>query len=240
MKELKEALIKMQEAIDLLQKVALLKDSNGNYIHTDQEPMKIQDLAVKVDSLREANFVTNHIGAKQFDGHIIGQYIGEETCVIYLDLPFDSGYAEYGTLDTLIPGYTAVDFEFWTAQVGLDVPDFVMTSEDGVDLYEGDRGVEVINADEWVIGKNHIISSGSPDYFSKCRLCFKNREAAEEFIIQQNKPKLPVLIKVYPGCKIELNKLTLRIHIEDKYSSVSREFSASFIKGLLKQMDALQ
>lgn len=186
MKELKEALIKMQEALELLQKVALLKDSNGNYINTDQEPMKIKYLAVKVDSLREANFVTNHIGAKQFDGHKMGQYIGEETCVIYLDLPFDSGYAEYGTLDALIPGCTAVDFEFWAAQVGLDVPEFVMTSEDGVDLYEGDRGVEVIRDDVWFVGKNHIISSGSADYFSKGRLCFKHMESTEEFVIQSN------------------------------------------------------
>lgn len=94
-------------------------------------------------------------------------------------------------------GYKIIPFADFAAEVGIDVPAFVLTSEDEVDLYEGDGYWSVWLEDrKWALNVNSPFSMSSEKssvtHPNECK-AFSTKEAAEAWIAKANKPKEIVL-----------------------------------------------
>lgn len=95
------------------------------------------------------------------------------------------GHSQAGYYD--VHGYKIIAFADFAAEVGIKVPVFVMTSEDGVPLYKGDTAHHVrrkfyANGVEYN-GTFTITGNGVSGYV------FSSYEAAEMWIREQNRPK---------------------------------------------------
>lgn len=87
-------------------------------------------------------------------------------------------------------GYTIIPFSDFAAEVGISVPMFVCTSEDGVDLYEGDDfSYAFIGEDKkWQLGRptRKIVKGDKNQNWLKN---FSTKQAAELWIKEANKTK---------------------------------------------------
>lgn len=112
-------------------------------------------------------------------------------------------------------GYTIIQFSDFAKETGIEVPVFIMKSEDGVDLYEGDKfwWAELINfvkRDEWVLAYHE--DSGDKHQFvfkfnfsdskvvtnHKQNKAFSTKQSAEKWIAEMNKPKFITVSKDSP------------------------------------------
>lgn len=148
---------------------------------------------------REAQIVADYLKLKG-----VGHFDGEIS--VYLE---ENGHElmpenlQWDFTPNVNPRYTIIPFSDFAAEVGIKVPVFVMTSEEGVPLYEGDKLFEVnkmwnsekwylVNADNgkgyWIVRpKSEKWKLGEKDgYISKA---FSTKEAAEAWILEANKPK---------------------------------------------------
>lgn len=160
------------------------------------EPMKPEKFALKIVNRMQAKVVADYLG----------------TLPTYPTYPFYT-YNQNGCyfecdIDRLPAGYTEIDFEFWTAQKGVDVPEFIMVSEDGERLYFGDKFWHVVYIKrKWSINTSigydnnaftfdqgnfncHFVLT-KPDH----NKAFASRSAAEKWVEEQNMPK-EVIIQV--------------------------------------------
>lgn len=91
--------------------------------------------------------------------------------------------------------YTIIPFPDFASEVGIEVPVFVMLSEDGVDLYEGDKYFRAGRSGPYASGDYIIYETESlkKHHFVCCYpdsdKAFSTKEAAEAWIKEQNKPK---------------------------------------------------
>jgi len=125
---------------------------------------------------------------------LLNTYLGlnlstPSTYPVYYDADKKYGSYSYTTKQKLI------SFAGFAKEIGIKVPKFIIKSEDGVDLYEGDDlyTAKLCNG-EWVYDDYH----GQPYNISKNSLvvreqdeykAFSTREAAEKWIAEMNKPK---------------------------------------------------
>lgn len=152
--------------------------------------------AIQVNNEREFKLLMEHYESKGWNP--LSKCPIEELIRLNTPKPFLTwGYEnEFCALRTLHEqeGYKIIPFSDFAAEVGIKVPVFVLRSEDGVDLYEGD---EITLVWEKVKGSGKYGSSNST-IESKCEytsMVFSSREAAEEWIKDQNKPKEITLFK---------------------------------------------
>lgn len=102
-------------------------------------------------------------------------------------------------------GYKIIPFQDFAAEIGVEVPVFVMTSEDGVDLYEQDFYYTAIYRDEWHLDSHACSHKTGGDRnkfvmdkgrkFNNNLKAFSTKEAAEAWIKEQNKPKEIIVSK---------------------------------------------
>jgi len=131
---------------------------------------------------------------------------------------------------TIIDGTRVVDFADFAAEVGIKPPVFVLTSEDGVPIYEGDE--------HWVAELNPIFKKWSVKLLQTERgslnlhvanpysirdtvdhKSFSTKEAAEKFCKEQNKPKEIVF---------EHNTVTITV-TENGFNTVAKSDDRSFV-----------
>jgi len=184
-------------------------NTNGDYVYSwvktydwsgkwaeivKDEPLKVEKIAVKVNNEREKKTINDWMG---FEFAVKANGYGYPIFIKAYNNGFFASKHDAERLD-----YTIVDFDFFCAQKGIEAPKPILKSEDGVDLYEGDRLFEAnrnlngswyITSGEsgrgyWTV-KNRADkwSLGAPEgYESKA---FSTKEAAEKWVENKNKPK---------------------------------------------------
>lgn len=86
--------------------------------------------------------------------------------------------------------YKIIPFSDFAAEVGIKVPVFVMTSEDGAPLYEGDEYHCAYSINGWRYkGKFNAGPIITPIGYPNTHKAFSTYDAAESWIQEQNKPK---------------------------------------------------
>lgn len=174
-------------------------------------------VAIQVNNEREFKLLMEHYeskGWKWCDGDDVLTYANYAiTTIVYPALieyndsfGFNTNKDNY---DKIIP------FADFAKEVGITPPVFIMKSEDGVDLYEGDEQF-VANKDEedkWFLLKHgRTIMVG--DEKSTWLRVFSTIESAEKWIEEQNKPKHATVKlyrhKEYKSAEVTNNKITIR------------------------------
>jgi len=124
--------------------------------------------------------------------------------------------------------YTIIPFSDFATEVGITVPVFVMTSEDGVPLYEGDgyyRACDIGSKGKW-----QLITIGGSDptsgkltashrmSFSDNERIFSTKEAAEKWCKEQNKPK-SIMVSEFSQYPVEVTakKFTIKCGNSDNH-----------------------
>lgn len=156
--------------------------------------------AIAVNNEREFKLLMEHYESKRWVG--TG---GAPAVLIYSILnnsKFPKRISYHDSFDSYLDGdsdfereqYQAVTFADFAAELGIKVPVFVMKSEDGVDLYEGDRYAHAYRHkgdDRWSLGVSQL--KFTKDRQAVCNpkevKAFSTKEAAEKWIAEQNKPK---------------------------------------------------
>lgn len=168
--------------------------------------------AIQINNKREFKLLMEHYKQKLW----YGPWIEIEKYPYYIDYKND-----FDSAQTTSPfdrkGETIIPFSDFAAEVGITVPVFVMRSQDGVDLYEGDDYYRVCRVDgvwELCSGIGHFTSNDL-----KLKPAFKSawfsiKEATEKWITEQNKPKHATIAlyrhKDYKSAEITLDKITIR------------------------------
>lgn len=144
-----------------------------------------------------------------------------------------------------IADYKIIPFTDFAAEVGINVPVFVMKSEDGVDLYEGYKEVVFVTRknQETGIWDDPLQKCMAPDVCDKLKneghrvRGFSTKEASEKWIEEQNKPK-EISLSNMPnlGIKVFAVKNGIRIG-KGFYSNV---YKVEEVKGWLTAWKSLQ
>lgn len=137
-------------------------------------------------------------------------------------------------------GYKIIAFTDFAKELDIEVPVFILKSEDGFDLYEGD-GYHLVSINfldsKWEYKKtvgNPTISEHNPAYYKPAHnKAFSTKEAAEKWVAENNKPqsiklhsdtKAPVTVyKNYVDFDIS-NKQILRCNkkeVEEIYAALN-------------------
>jgi len=82
-------------------------------------------------------------------------------------------------------GYSIIPFADFAKEVGITVPVFILKSEDGVDLYEGDQAHHVFQG-HGSLGYGGLYNI---KHFLLVGKAFSTKKAAESWIEEQNKPR---------------------------------------------------
>lgn len=107
--------------------------------------------------------------------------------------------------------WTFIPFSVFAEEVGIEVPKFIMVSEDGVDLYEGDEYFAVSN-DSKIFPCTNLTSLHTVVIRSEVAKAFSTKEAAEAWIAEHNKPK-EIRLKLDGGEAI-ISKDKIRVHLD--------------------------
>jgi len=155
-----------------------------------------------------------------FDGEMETRNMKFPTCVYYKDK-----YARSSESNAIDHGYTIIPFEGFAKEKGIDVPVYIMDSEDGVPLYCGDNAHAVYrkyeggkNQGDWYYDGRIPLKSGIQYTFMEIESvdkskAFSTKEAAEKWVEEQNKPK-EVVVKLHGGytVRVEKDKATFAIN----------------------------
>lgn len=218
----------IREAVEIGENVVFSTREAAEKWIFEQKPKSILEgeVLIEVNKEREFKLLMDHYESK-----------GWVWCDGDAPLSYGSDIVTFPSLiayrDRFFVGGSPLDkipFSDFAAEVGIKVPVVVMTSEDGVPLYEGDKLFEVnkmwnsekwylVNADNgkgyWIVRqKSEKWNLGEKDgYVSKA---FSSKEAAEEWILEANKPKHKE-VKIFNGgtARVYTDAITLnRIKIK--------------------------
>lgn len=190
MNTLREALDKLEEAKEMLSKA----------IQNSLQPESILSVkcAIQGSNEREFKLLMEHYEAKGWkwlDGHSPTDWTPEETrCGVYpILISFEDGF--HYTVSNEIEDCKTINFESFASEFGIKVPVFIMKSEDGVDLFEGDsywragRCKPNATGDFVVFETEDLKSCHFVCCYPDTDKAFSTRKSAEEWIKEQNKPK---------------------------------------------------
>jgi len=210
MNELKEALAKLEEAKQMLSE-AINNSLKGKSILSGK-------CAIQVNNEREFKLLMEHYeskGWRSWEGDLPTEckFPKYDSLISYSDSfvypntksPYitDKKSKEYKVFNSTF--YRVIPFSDFAAEVGIKPPVFVLTSEDGVPLYEGDdwwcatneyennKGIWTLwnpNEDGYKLSFNSVCF---PDKYGANYKAFSTKEAAEAWIKEQNKPKCVIL-----------------------------------------------
>lgn len=157
------------------------------------EPVKRSILdgkvAIRVDNEREFKLLMEHYESKGWKWAT-----GADPLLKDINFKFPNLIKYHDRIQHSAGGdaYIGVSFSDFAAEVGITVPKFIMKSEDGVDLYEGDDHsvVTLCLSGEWsYAGDQKLAKSQMVVSESNRAKAFSTREAAEKWIEEQNRPK---------------------------------------------------
>ena len=207
-------------------------DSIGRYVYiagkwaeiiAEEKPKSILDgkVVIQVNNEREFKLLMEHFeskgwilnnGIKPTDQEFSGK------CWVTYKNRSDFKYREEYLDITVIP------FSEFAKEVSIEVPKFIMKSEDGVDLYEGDEYVYVLFAGgKWSISTSNFCGMYSYSFCIKERKtskAFHSKENALKWIDEQNKPK-EIKASLYFGHEVIINSYKSEIRIMDADKEVS-------------------
>jgi hypothetical protein len=127
MTELKDALLKMQEAIELLQKVC--KQQLG----LEDEPLKVEKVAVRVNNEREFKILMKHydeLGWIAFSSATPKEIMDFNKTTPLLTWTYHDRFFAIRSLNNGVD-YKIIDFDFFCAQKGIDYnPNEILLFED--------------------------------------------------------------------------------------------------------------
>lgn len=196
MNTLREKLEKMEVAI------TELKEAIKMEVKPDLLSGKV---AIEVNNEREFKLLMEHYESKGWSEHI--KYNHPNFGTTHHIIEYSDGYLRIDESNIIATvQYKIISFSDFAAEVGIKVPVFVMTSEDGADLYSGMEmyGVKFNPSLKiWALNGFHL--EGMPFVLTdaKCEpdedfpyltcssrnKAFSTREAAEAWILEANKPK---------------------------------------------------
>ena len=194
-----------------------LKDTWAEIVHPEPEKAGLLDgkCAIQVSNEREFKLLMDHYEGKGWKW-CSGLKPNENVKVKF---PTSIFYGNEFYWD-LCDGTNEVTFEDFAKEVGIDVPVYIMDSEDGVPLYHYDDYHWVHynqNKSTWIYREvvyNSAPSASNPAFCDpKNSKAFHSKEAAEAWIKEQNKPK-EVIVKLHGGytVRVEKDKATFAIN----------------------------
>lgn len=156
--------------------------------------------AIQVNNGREFELLMQHMHSKgwKWNG---GDKItsGYTPCS---DFPFSVWYEDECAWDNVEVGEdrTLIQFADFAKEVGIEVPIFVMMSEDGVSLFEGDDYHRVQFGNKWYYAHkaDALNLTDCVMITPESNKAFSTKEAAEKWIKEQNKPKEIIVAKNSP------------------------------------------
>jgi hypothetical protein len=177
--------------------------------------------AIAVNNEREFKLLMEHYEEREWCSKIgnkpssfsydVGLFPAYNDKFIFLEVGCNKGF------DPKKRGYTIIPFADFAAECGIEVPVFVLQSEDGVSLYVGDDYCLACLIDgSWELsnGISHFTTNDlhlKPAFKS---VWFSTREAAEVWIKEQNSPKHATIAlfrsKDYKSAEITPDKITIR------------------------------
>lgn len=174
--------------------------------YSKDDPLKVEKIAVKVNNEREFNILMRHYDSLGWKG-ALGTNATLCTLSDGLDIiEYNDNFRllEVGCDQGFDPeqnGYTVIEFDFFCAQKGIPVRKLILTSVDGVDLYEKDNCYVVVckSSNKWILDYHSDGSDGDEFIFratdngkfynSEEQKVFADKSVAEKWIEKQNKPK---------------------------------------------------
>jgi len=184
MTELKDVLLKMQEAIELLQKVG------RQQLRLEDEPLKVEKVAVRVNNEREFKILMKHyneLGWIAFSSATPKEIVDFNKTTPLLTWTYHDRFFAIRSLSDSVD-YKIIDFDFFCAQKGIANPKPILTTEDGVDIYDKSRLIFTVknHCDGWYHnGCNHANTTlaNKPEYFK----FFYSKEAADKWLERHNR-----------------------------------------------------
>lgn len=193
--------------------------------------------AVQVNNEREFKLLMQHMNSKGWVWNDKSSPLSEFST--WTEFPFRVWYEDnfaYG--EAVEDDYRKlIPFADFAAEIGIEIPKFIIKSEDNVDLYEGDEYHEasfstMVNEWQYIKGKNHFLSSDHRVAVEPVHnKAFSTKEAAEKWI-RENNPK--DIIIDHTGGNIAINKLTVTFNTDE------RCFSAQYFKKIVDAFNSLQ
>ena len=187
MNELKEALAKLEEAKQMLSEA--IKNSLGH------KTILSGKCAIAVNNEREFKLLMDDYSKKNwktFTGLSVEKITDVWSKSKYpMFITYNDGFESWYNRCPI----ETIPFSDFAAEVGITVPVFVMNSEDGVPLYEGDKysvAHRSYTGNKWALLSFRGDCTYSIETNSVClesERFFSTKEAAEAWIKEQNKPK---------------------------------------------------
>lgn len=223
-----------------------------------KQPSILDDkVAIQVNNEREFKLLMEHYENKGFKSHATHKIFLDTYNITssFSEVPTAVSYCEYFGHSKLSywkeNEWKIILFTEFAKEVGITPPLFIMKSEDGVDLYEGDKfWIAEKVSDKWYLdrhydgGDEHEFKFSSnyktaqvvakPEYNKP----FSTREAAEKWIEEQNKPKEIVIgySEVDPYATVYKDQ----VHFTRKSDLVIYEFTGEEIEQIYKAYQSLQ
>jgi hypothetical protein len=207
--------------------------------------------AIQISNEREFKLLMEHYhekGWKSEDDSNLTECIPAYGYPVHFEY---SNYPKHGDLsfdyDKIIP------FADFAKEVGITVPVLVMKSEDGVDLYEGDKVFEATNysKDGWKLVEPSGSADGSWTQSGNGRQrwvvntdskAFSTKEAAEAWIKEQNRPKEILLLQDQPA-KVKVTQdgyISSSPTPNDKTMLTNHHFSGEELEAIYNAYKSLQ
>jgi hypothetical protein len=139
----------------------------------------------------------------------------------------------------ILANYKVIPFADFASEIGIDVPVFVMTSEDGFDLYVGDGYFRIANIENvWELstGVYFMTTNDVNRKYPFKNLLFSTKEAAEAWISKANKPK-ELNVNLFGGGKAIVTSKSIVLEYPD---SDKIQLKPSDLEDMLHAMQSLQ
>lgn len=180
-----------------------MNDRNGTYVYqsgqwaeiipSEPEKKSILDgkVVIQVNDDREFKLLMKHYeekGWKWISGH-------EPTKMNpHVPYPYQLLYGDNITWSGMYTNeFKSISFSDFAAEVGIEVPKKLLTSVDGVDMYEGDEasfvGMELSGKWSWIADNTLSQSRVEAIKNAKATKVFSTKESALAWIEEQKKPK---------------------------------------------------
>lgn len=178
------------------------------YPELDTKSLLSGKCAIQVNNEREFKLLMEHYEAKGWKSYLSNGNAGDyKFNKHYCNYDYHDNYRRGNDEATVNDGYTIIPFSSFAAEVGIKVPEFVMTSEDGVDLNQGDIAHHVCKINGRYTYNSTFKATGSVIHGH----VFSTKESAEAFVAERNSAKFKE-VKLFGG--FNLAKVTLTdIHI---------------------------
>lgn len=191
--------------------------------------------AIQVNNEREFNLLMDHHETNNWSWN---GSTGTNTSV-KLKYPTGISYEDeflHGYREDDVYGYKLISFAEFAKEVGIEVPMFVMKSEDGIDLYEGDSYFRAGRSKPDATGcfvvfeTKKLKSCHFVCVYPETDKAFSNKQSALAWIAEQNKPKHKV-VSLFNGMKAHVYAGEIIIKDADKTITT---FNPDEIEDILK------